>query len=642
MSGKKSLLVVFLLSLVLSASLLALPALAGSAPPAPQPAAPAEPSNRPVAPPVPSARPPAVKDGGWTHSGTQDEWAWGLPSYRSVYTEPLTCNPGSPYGCWVTDLAGSYNAASSQDLTSVVITIPLTATVPISVSWYQALYIEGNLYDHAWASYRCNGGAWQQMWVHNSSVSVFQTWQLAPGAPYATACNPGDTLELLFHLDSDTVTEYAGYYLDDVRVFDSQNRTLYAENFEPSAAIDLSLSTKSAPAKVTPGGLFTYTVSLLNQSSSTATNVSLVDPLPLGTTLVSTSTPGTTFSPTLNAVLWNGTVAPMRQMEISFQVRATTTARTITNTATISQPGLAGPVVVSATTEILSPGTFPLCADFEGGVLPSFMFTETTRAGSSTGRARVTGLSPHTGGYALDLDTDLYSGPYTRQAGVLLADLSGQSNVELRFWVRKYWSSSSPLEGVFISDDGGLSYTKIYTFPFTSGYRPVALDLASAAAAAGRTLNNAFLVKFQGYTYDSVPYDGLSLDDICLVTPGPELVYSQKKASLLARPGRIFTYTIAMSNTGGVTATNAMLVDPIPTGTTYIPGSVRGVATYNVAQNQIEWTGTLTPLGIVTASFQVSVTAQAGSITNTATLSHPLLGAAVNLSATTRVVPSLT
>src|SRR5262249_15996988 len=49
-------------------------------------------------------------DGGFTHSGVQDEWQRGLPNSPPI----TTCHSG--INCWKTDLATNYNANASNDL----------------------------------------------------------------------------------------------------------------------------------------------------------------------------------------------------------------------------------------------------------------------------------------------------------------------------------------------------------------------------------------------------------------------------------------------------------------------------------------------------------------------------------------------
>jgi uncharacterized repeat protein (TIGR01451 family) len=220
----------------------------------------------------------AADDGGWTHSGTRDEWEWGVPSYNSGHGEPLQCAPGSIEGCWVTDLNNTYNANSNQNLTSVVITLPVTATAPISVTWYQAWYMESSSYDHAKSEYRCNGGVWTQMWGHSGGLT-YQNWQQVPGGPYGIACVPTDTLQLRFLLDSDGSAQYAGYYVDDVRVFDAAGHDLYAEDFEPTPAPDLHITKQADPRSGGLGGIVTYTLAVSNTGNLAAAGTLLTDTL---------------------------------------------------------------------------------------------------------------------------------------------------------------------------------------------------------------------------------------------------------------------------------------------------------------------------------------------------------------------------
>ena len=90
-------------------------------------------------------------------------------------------------------------------------------------------------------------------------------------------------------------------------------------------------------------------------------------------------------------------------------------------------------------------------------------------------------------------------------------------------------------------------------------------------------------------------------------------------------PGDTLTYTVRMQNTGHADAVGTTLTDPIPPHTAYVPGSATGGATYNVAQNRVEWTGTIPAGGETSVGFQVTVNAMDNGvpIVNTATVAHP-------------------
>lgn len=83
-------------------------------------------------------------------------------------------------------------------------------------------------------------------------------------------------------------------------------------------------------------------------------------------------------------------------------------------------------------------------------------------------------------------------------------------------------------------------------------------------------------------------------------------------SSKIADPDRVdasemVTYTIALLNSGHLSATNTVLFDAIPTGTTYVSGSAQTTSGVLTDVGGIRWTGTLTPYQPVTVSFCVTV-----------------------------------
>jgi len=92
--------------------------------------------------------------------------------------------------------------------------------------------------------------------------------------------------------------------------------------------------------------------------------------------------------------------------------------------------------------------------------------------------------------------------------------------------------------------------------------------------------------------------DGLCGEWAILVTTTVEAVDLSPCQKLVDKPlagsGDGLSYLIELRNTGGITATNASLIDPLPAYLTYVTGSVVG-ASYNPALDQIEWSGVLLP-----------------------------------------------
>ena len=156
---------------------------------------------------------------GFTHSGTQDEWALGLPTAAPI----TTCNSGA--SCWKTDLTGTYNASSSQDLLSPNINL-VTVTAPIVVSWAQRYQMENATFDHAYVDAQQAGGAtptrlWE--WLDATMTNVVVTTTINESSGWALRTARADSLaglnsELRFHLDSDTTVQLGGLAIDDVSV----------------------------------------------------------------------------------------------------------------------------------------------------------------------------------------------------------------------------------------------------------------------------------------------------------------------------------------------------------------------------------------------------------------------------------------
>ncbi len=216
-------------------------------------------------------------DAGYTHSGTADEWARGLPSGLSA---PIT-SAHSGVNAFKTDLIGGYNASSNQDLLSPninLVTIP--AGDRITVSWWQKSQMETANLDSAWVEVREVGnptnflklwewkGATQTRGVGNPvtpvTVQVSAGWGLMTHDISAFA---GLNVELRFHLDSGATGQFSGLAIDDpsVRVCANGNLTI-----TPTEAdfFDQLVGSTSAPFTVTLGN--SGTASLMVTTLDTA------------------------------------------------------------------------------------------------------------------------------------------------------------------------------------------------------------------------------------------------------------------------------------------------------------------------------------------------------------------------------------
>jgi hypothetical protein len=164
-----------------------------------------------------------------------------------------------------------------------------------------------------------------------------------------------------------------------------------------------------------------------------------------------------------------------------------------------------------------NPTSLPFSDNFESGDLGSAWAVET----DYEGRVEVSDYHPHWGRYSLKLDDEVNGGFYSHASAILALDLSSQPQVDLSFWWQDFGDEAHTDDGVFISDDFGATWYQ--AFSFSGGaeytYTQTIVDLDVAASAAGMSLNDHFLVKFQFYDNWSIGYgDGYGIDDVAVDT----------------------------------------------------------------------------------------------------------------------------
>ncbi|MBP7686688.1 MAG: proprotein convertase P-domain-containing protein [Thermoflexales bacterium] len=252
-------------------------------------------------------------DGGFTHSGTQDEWERGLPALTPI----TTCNSGG--NCWKTDLDNTYDASSSQDLLSPNISLA-GLTGPVIVTWAQKYQLETATFDHASVDVRQVGGAnprrlWQWLGPTQQTTVYSPTTTLNQSGGWGThsadiSSYAGQNVELLFHLDSDTTDQFGGLAVDDVTVTACQ---------PIAAAITLNKTVGTDPAVCATtdnvtlpigGGEVTYCYEVKNTGNIPLESQTLVDS-ELGTVLNNfpyTLNPGASAFITASATITQTTV----------------------------------------------------------------------------------------------------------------------------------------------------------------------------------------------------------------------------------------------------------------------------------------------------------------------------------------------
>jgi subtilisin-like proprotein convertase family protein len=159
--------------------------------------------------------------GGFTHSGAADEWARGLPTAAPI----TTCNSGT--NCWKTDLTGTYNANSNQDLLSPNISLSGLGA-PIQVTWAQRYQMESTSFDFMSAQVREPGPTnvttlfqWMDATmtdtVGSPSVTLNESagWGLMRRSIDAYA---NRTIQLRWNVTTDGSVQLGGLAVDDVTV----------------------------------------------------------------------------------------------------------------------------------------------------------------------------------------------------------------------------------------------------------------------------------------------------------------------------------------------------------------------------------------------------------------------------------------
>jgi subtilisin-like proprotein convertase family protein len=162
-------------------------------------------------------------DGGFTHSGTDDQWERGTPSFA-----PITdCAGGT--SCWKTDLDNTYNVNSDQTLVSPSISL-VGRTGPIYASWAHKFQMSQASDDGYEVTIRevGNPSNSRRLFEHTGedmitvvgSTNDFFNSSAGWAKPVESIADfAGLNVELAFRLDSDSGGVRAGVAVDEVIVF---------------------------------------------------------------------------------------------------------------------------------------------------------------------------------------------------------------------------------------------------------------------------------------------------------------------------------------------------------------------------------------------------------------------------------------
>jgi uncharacterized repeat protein (TIGR01451 family) len=332
---------------------------------------------------------------------------------------------------------------------------------------------------------------------------------------------------------------------------DNDNRVMIFQANEALGIPVLSID-KSGPALVLPGQPITYSLTVTNTGTLTATNLVITDTLPLGANYLNGGTlmPGDVVSWTL----------PSMGIGASEQVQfAVTASHTITN-ANYAVTSAEGAFAVGQKAVVTS--GYPRLAIGKSGpalVFPREPITYSLSV-TNTGTLNATNL----------VITDTLPAGATYLNGGTLVPGGVVS-----------WT----LPSLGIGADAQVQFAVTASQTITNAV--YAVSSAEGASAVGRQV----VVTSDGR---NVYYPVLSID---------------KSGPALALPSRPFTYTLSITNTGTLTATNLVITDTLPAGANYLNGGTL------MPGGVVSWT--LPSLGIgAAAQVQFAVSAAQGMVTN--------------------------
>lgn len=344
----------------------------------------------------------------------------------------------------------------------------------------------------------------------------------------------------------------------------------------------LTLTKQVDKVTAAPGDVVTYTLNYANTGSQNATAVSILDMLDPSLLYPASSSPGFYSSPD-GPVFDLGTVAKHTSGSVSF-------------TAQIDPNIAAGTNVLNNSAQIWSTEvTTPVVSN---------TVSTTVNADYTLSLTKTASPDPVAPGGDI-----LYTLTYSNTGNITSPDL--------------YLNDAVPTNTTFVSATDGGTETAGNVSWYVGMLAPgttlsTTLDVMVDPSVADGTIisNTATLTDNANVNVSS------SVDTTVTAAPAPIITLSKTASPDPVTAGNDLTYTIDFANIGTAEATNVVITDPIPTGTTYVDASATNNGIFD--GTQITWNvGGLGAGATDSASFSVTTDpglADGSSISNTVTL----------------------
>lgn len=335
---------------------------------------------------------------------------------------------------------------------------------------------------------------------------------------------------------------------------------------------------KTGPNSVDAGKLVTWTLPYTNFGNTAATNLTLRDTLPPGTTFDDASDGGSETSPGSGVVEWNlGSLPALAGGSVTLQVRADAgiaNGTIINNTATLSAsnapPAIASASVVERSHTELEVAITAAADPIQAGDTETFTVNWGNIGNQDTTNAVITASIPP--------DSDLEGTP---------------SNGGTRVGRTVQWSVADLGAG----DSGSATFMVRTVAPLNNGTRLT--SVADLTADTGLPDSDA---------------------DTFTVASSPIWIKAKIPDQSEVDPGGFVNFDINIENRGNTNATGVTVVDTLPPGLRVQSAGQSGVV--DASANTVTWTlGTVLPNVPVTLSVRARVLAASSTLINTATVS---------------------
>ena len=449
------------------------------------------------------------------------------------------------------------------------------------------------------------GGA---MNVTSGTLPGGVTFSVASGTAEWSGVNLGSSGTLTFTL-SGVVPTATGTFVNTASIVvppgstdtNSVASATETDSLSPTANLSISvLADGSSSETANVGQTVTFDTTVTDTGPSDGSGVSVADVLPPGLTFVASS--GGVYNP--NTGIWAiGTLPTGTSVTLVIIATVASDAPSFTTTAT-----------VTANDASSASSTATVDGNADVGV------SEVVSAGDSV-------LPGATGAATVEAGGDVaYQITASNDGAVTATDVVVTDDLPSNFTLNN--ASITPSVGT-ISFGGGVLTWTIPSLAAGAHETLVYTETVNAPSAAENNADTVSITSAQTDEFgDATPQDNSDSGTV-EVLPAASLTIRDTDGKTSVIPGTSDTYTVTVSNDGPSAATNAFVIDTIPTGFTVTgqTSSVGGVTFTNLGDGDVEWTG-LNLAGGATAVFTltgaIDPTLSAGSaFVNLATVSLP-------------------